>query len=71
MSRPTLSLVLPIYNEEEIIPELGRRLTAFFDDLDSENLTASPGARLYSLAAFFLNSTKPGRLHIPVGEGIA
>ena len=42
MSRPTLSLVLPIYNEEEIIPELGRRLTAFFDDLDSENLTASP-----------------------------
>jgi dolichol-phosphate mannosyltransferase len=54
MSRPTLSLVLPIYNEEEIIPELGRRLTAFFDDLDSENLAASPqepGVRTSSATA--------------------
>ncbi|MCG5055937.1 MAG: glycosyltransferase family 2 protein [Myxococcales bacterium] len=31
--RPTLSLVLPIYNEEAVIPELDRRLRAFFDGL--------------------------------------
>ena len=30
MSGPTLSLVLPVYNEEEIIPELDRRLRGFF-----------------------------------------
>jgi polyisoprenyl-phosphate glycosyltransferase len=30
MSRPTLSFVVPIYNEEEIIPELDRRLKEFF-----------------------------------------
>jgi polyisoprenyl-phosphate glycosyltransferase len=29
MAAPVLSLVLPIYNEEEIIPELDRRLRAF------------------------------------------
>jgi dolichol-phosphate mannosyltransferase len=29
MERPTLSLVLPIYNEEPVIPELHRRLTEF------------------------------------------
>ncbi|HWZ89849.1 MAG TPA: glycosyltransferase, partial [Polyangiaceae bacterium] len=26
MSRPTLTLVIPIFNEEEVIPELARRL---------------------------------------------
>ena len=35
MAGPTLSLVLPIYNEEEIIPELDRRLRAFFADIDA------------------------------------
>jgi dolichol-phosphate mannosyltransferase len=30
---PVLSLVLPIFNEEEIIPELDRRLRAFFDEV--------------------------------------
>src|SRR4028119_1427961 len=29
MARPTLSLVLPIFNEEAVIPELDRRLRAF------------------------------------------
>jgi polyisoprenyl-phosphate glycosyltransferase len=29
MDRPTLSLVLPIYNEQAVIPELGRRLEEF------------------------------------------
>ena len=31
MEAPTLSLVLPVYNEEEIIPELDRRLRATFE----------------------------------------
>src|SRR3569832_1348662 len=33
MEAPTLSLVLPIFNEEEIIPELDRRLRAFLADV--------------------------------------
>jgi dolichol-phosphate mannosyltransferase len=33
MRGPTLSLVLPIFNEAEIIPELSRRLRAFLADL--------------------------------------
>ena len=31
--RPTLSLVLPIYNEEEVIPELHTRLQEFLGKL--------------------------------------
>ena len=30
---PVLSLILPIFNEEEIIPELDRRLRGFFEDI--------------------------------------
>src|SRR5579859_3894255 len=33
-ARPTLSLVLPIFNEEEVIPELHRRLQEFLRSLD-------------------------------------
>ncbi len=33
MARPTLSLVLPIYNEEEVIPELHSRLQEFLGKL--------------------------------------
>jgi len=36
MQAPILSLVLPIYNEEEIIPELDRRLRAFLADVGSD-----------------------------------
>jgi dolichol-phosphate mannosyltransferase len=32
-ARPTLSVVIPVFNEEETIPELGRRLRAFLADL--------------------------------------
>ncbi len=32
-TRPTLSLVLPVFNEEETIPELGRRLDTFLAEL--------------------------------------
>jgi dolichol-phosphate mannosyltransferase len=35
MEAPVLSLVLPIYNEEAIIPELDRRLRAFLADVGS------------------------------------
>jgi glycosyltransferase involved in cell wall biosynthesis len=35
MRGPILSLVLPIFNEEEIIRELDRRLRAFFADIES------------------------------------
>lgn len=34
MARPTLSLVLPIYNEEEVIPELHVRLQEFLTKLE-------------------------------------
>ena len=33
MAAPILSLVLPIYNEEALIPELGRRLRLFLADV--------------------------------------
>jgi len=35
MEAPTLSLVLPIYNEEEIIPELDRRLRGFLAGMET------------------------------------
>src|SRR5262245_16151083 len=33
MQRPTLSLIIPIYNEEAVIPELERRLKGGFAEL--------------------------------------
>jgi polyisoprenyl-phosphate glycosyltransferase len=36
MQRPELSLVLPVFNEEEVLPELGDRLAAFLKDLALE-----------------------------------
>jgi dolichol-phosphate mannosyltransferase len=36
MTRPTLSFVIPIFNEEAIIPELDRRLRAFLDEIRPE-----------------------------------
>lgn len=36
MSRPTLSFVIPIYNEEPIIPELDRRLREFLSQIGGE-----------------------------------
>jgi dolichol-phosphate mannosyltransferase len=45
--RPTLSLVLPIYNEEEVIPELHRRLQEFLAKLGlpAEVLFVNDGSR--------------------------
>jgi dolichol-phosphate mannosyltransferase len=47
MPRPTVSLVLPIYNEEDVIPELHRRLQDFLLklDLDAEVLFVNDGSR--------------------------
>jgi len=46
-SRPVLSLVLPIYNEEDVIPELHRRLQEFLTrlGLDAEVLFVNDGSR--------------------------
>jgi polyisoprenyl-phosphate glycosyltransferase len=46
-SRPTLTLVLPIYNEEEVIPELHGRLQAFLAtfDFEAEVLFVNDGSR--------------------------
>ncbi|HQP37084.1 MAG TPA: glycosyltransferase, partial [Polyangiaceae bacterium] len=33
MPRPTLSLVIPCFNEEEVVPELDRRLRLLLDTL--------------------------------------
>jgi dolichol-phosphate mannosyltransferase len=46
-SRPTLSLVVPIYNEEEVIPELHRRLQEFLAKLalPAEVLFVNDGSR--------------------------
>ena len=47
MPRPTLSLVLPIFNEEEVIPELHARLQEFLGKLgvDAEVLFVNDGSR--------------------------
>lgn len=47
MARPTLSLVLPIYNEEEVIPELHKRLAGFLKELalDAEVLFVNDGSK--------------------------
>jgi dolichol-phosphate mannosyltransferase len=49
--RPTLSLVLPIYNEEEVIPELHRRLGELLGKLglDAEVIFVEDGSRDRSL----------------------
>src|SRR5919201_3148719 len=37
MDRPRYSFVIPIYNEEETLPELARRVTNVLDRLDGES----------------------------------
>jgi dolichol-phosphate mannosyltransferase len=51
MPRPTLSLVLPIYNEEEVIPELHKRLQEFLSELalDCEVVFVNDGSKDKSL----------------------
>jgi dolichol-phosphate mannosyltransferase len=47
MDRPTLSFVLPIYNEEDVIPELHKRLTDFLAKLalPTEVIFVNDGSR--------------------------
>ena len=47
MARPTLSLVLPVFNEEEVIPELHEQLQSFLKelDLDAEVVFVDDGSR--------------------------
>ncbi len=47
MSRPTYSLVIPVFNEEETLPELQRRLTGLLGELDApgEVLFVDDGSR--------------------------
>jgi polyisoprenyl-phosphate glycosyltransferase len=51
MPRPVLSLVLPIYNEEEVIPELHTQLQAFLTalHLDAEVIFVNDGSKDLSL----------------------
>jgi polyisoprenyl-phosphate glycosyltransferase len=50
--QPTYSFVIPLYNEEETLPELYRQLSALFDTLDgdSELILVDDGSRDRSLA---------------------
>lgn len=48
MHRPTLSLVLPIYNEEAVLPELHARLQAFLGELTTSG-------RIESAEVLFVN----------------
>ncbi|HEY1955862.1 MAG TPA: glycosyltransferase family 2 protein [Polyangiaceae bacterium] len=47
MARPTISLVLPVFNEEEVIPELHDRLQIFLKDLalEAEVVFVDDGSR--------------------------
>lgn len=50
-SGPTLSVVVPIFNEEETIPEMGKRLRAVLDSLgvSAEAIFVNDGSRDESL----------------------
>lgn len=50
--RPTYSLIVPLYNEEDTLPELVRRLTVVMDDLDapSELVLINDGSHDQSLS---------------------
>lgn len=49
---PIYSFVIPVYNEEEVLPELCRRMTALFDELDgpAEVILVDDGSRDRSYA---------------------
>lgn len=52
MQRPTLSLIIPVFNEEAIIPELDRRLRQFLGEIDEtwEVIFVNDGSRDRTLA---------------------
>jgi glycosyltransferase involved in cell wall biosynthesis len=71
-SSPTLNIVVPCYNEEEVLPETARRLSAVIDGLIAQNL-AREGSGIYFIddgskdrtwsIVTELSRTHPGRFH--------
>ncbi|WP_211223681.1 glycosyltransferase family 2 protein [Massilia niastensis] len=45
-ARPIVSLVLPCYNEQEVLPETTKRLVALLDDMEAQGQCA-PGSAIY------------------------
>ncbi len=66
MARPTLSLVLPIYNEEEVIPELDLRIQAFLGKLglSAEVLFVNDGSRDRSMELLRAIAAKEPRYRV-------
>lgn len=66
MTRPVLTLVLPIYNEEEVIPILHDRLQAFLGTLgvDAEVLFVNDGSKDASLPLLRELATKDRRYQV-------
>jgi dolichol-phosphate mannosyltransferase len=64
--RPTLSLVLPIYNEEEVIPELDLRLQEFLGKLgvSAEVLFVNDGSRDRSMELLRAAAAKEPRYRV-------
>jgi polyisoprenyl-phosphate glycosyltransferase len=66
MTRPTLTLVLPIYNEEEVIPILHGRLQSFLSTLgvDAEVLFVNDGSKDQSLPLLRELAAKDARYQV-------
>src|SRR5262245_66368124 len=66
MGRPTLSLVLPVYNQEEVIPELYTRLQSFLEQLgtDAEILFIDDGSTDRSLELLRAMAAKDTRCRV-------
>lgn len=47
MSAPTIGLVIPCYNEEEVLPETTRRLVALLEKMQAEELVSRDSAIFY------------------------
>lgn len=47
MSAPTIGLVIPCYNEEEVLPETTRRLVALLEKMQAEDLVSRDSAIFY------------------------
>lgn len=66
-SKPTLAVVIPVFNEQEVIPELLRRLTAVFDqlpDIQSEVFFVDDGSRDQSAALLTEASNRDPRFQL-------
>src|SRR5262245_47368417 len=66
MSRPTLSFVLPVFNEEKVIPELYARLQSFLEQLgtDAEIVFVDDGSKDRSLELLRAMTTRDARCRV-------